>query len=238
MQRKYNEIYEDLVRRIQANEWQEDNMLPSENELSEMYRTSRETIRKALNLLVQNGYIQKIRGKGSVIIQSSMFDFPVSGIASFKELSQQMDLQATTDVHELSLITADEDVQRKLNVTPKAHVWKVVRVRNLASEKVILDKDYLDARYVPALTKSICEDSIYDYLEKELGLVISFAKKEIIVETPTKEDRALLDMDGFSNVVVIRSFVYLNDASLFQYTESRHRPDKFRFVDFARRGNQ
>ena len=29
--------------------------------------------------------------------------------------------------------------------------------------------------------------------------------------------------------------VYLEDTSLFQYTESRHRPDKFQFVDFARR---
>jgi GntR family transcriptional regulator, trehalose operon transcriptional repressor len=36
-------------------------------------------------------------------------------------------------------------------------------------------------------------------------------------------------------VVVIRSQVYLDDANLFQFTESRHRPDKFRFVDFARR---
>lgn len=30
-------------------------------------------------------------------------------------------------------------------------------------------------------------------------------------------------------------YVYLEDASLLQYTESRHRLDKFRFVDFARR---
>jgi GntR family transcriptional regulator, trehalose operon transcriptional repressor len=34
---------------------------------------------------------------------------------------------------------------------------------------------------------------------------------------------------------VIKNYVYLEDASLFQFTESRHRPDKFRFVDFARR---
>ena len=27
------------------------------------------------------------------------------------------------------------------------------------------------------------------------------------------------------------SYTYLEDATLFQYTESKHRPDKFRFVD-------
>lgn len=34
---------------------------------------------------------------------------------------------------------------------------------------------------------------------------------------------------GGTNIVVIKSLVYLEDTSLFQYTESRHRPDKFRF---------
>ena len=43
-------------------------------------------------------------------------------------------------------------------------------------------------------------------------------------------------MRQFEHIVVVRNFVYLDDASLFQYTESRHRLDKFRFVDFARRG--
>jgi len=66
-------------------------------------------------------------------------------------------------------------------------------------------------------------------------LKISYAKKEIIVEEPTEEDRKWLDLEGFHNIVVIKNYVYLEDASLFQYTESRHRPDKFRFVDFARR---
>lgn len=64
---------------------------------------------------------------------------------------------------------------------------------------------------------------------------ISFAKKEITVEDPTEEDRESLDLDGFHNIVVIKNYVYLEDATLFQYTESRHRPDRFRFVDFARR---
>jgi len=33
----------------------------------------------------------------------------------------------------------------------------------------------------------------------------------------------------------VKNYIYFDNATLFQYTESRHRPDKFRFVDFARR---
>lgn len=237
MTNKYLTIHNDIVQQIEAGQIAPNTLLPSEHELKDRYNTSRETIRKALNLLSQNGYIQKVRGKGSIVIKSTKVDFPVSGLVSFKELADKMGQKPVTIVHELSLMKPDPFIMKQLNLSSKEHVWQVFRVREMGGEKVILDKDYLNKKFVPALTKEICEHSIYDYLENDLQLSISFAKKEIIVEEPTEEDRQLLDLDGHHNIVIIKNYVYLDDASLFQYTESRHRPDKFRFVDFARRNH-
>ncbi|WP_067726322.1 trehalose operon repressor [Oceanobacillus damuensis] len=235
MQKKYLTIYEDLVKQIQSNVWPPSSMLPSENELTSHYHTSRETIRKALNLLSQNGYIQKVRGKGSVVLDIHKFSFPVSGIESYTELAEKLQLETRTIVHTLDYLEADNDIAKILRIDPSDSVWTVERIREISGEKIILDKDYFNEMYVPLLSEEICGQSIYEHIENNLGLVIGFAQKEIVVEEPTEEDRELLDLEGFSNVVVIRSQVYLDDASLFQFTESRHRPDKFRFVDFARR---
>ena len=235
MTTKYLIIHNEILNQIQTGEIAAHSLLPSENELKDHYETSRETVRKALNLLAQEGYIQKIRGKGSVVIKNTKLDFPVSGLVSFHELAQKMEVAPKTIVHELSLMKPEEYIKQQLNVTSEDEVWKISRVREIGGEKVILDKDYLNKNFVPHITKEICEHSIYHYLENELDLVISYAKKEIIVEKPTAEDRELLNLEGFHNIVIIRNYVYLEDASLFQYTESRHRPDKFRFVDFARR---
>ncbi|NCU17515.1 trehalose operon repressor [Pallidibacillus pasinlerensis] len=235
MQKKYLRIYNDLVKRIQSNSWTIGDLLPSENELAAQYDTSRETIRKALDLLSQNGYIQKVRGKGSVIINRNQFSFPVSGIESFTELTEKMALNSRTIVHSIKYLDPKNESMEILKGNPNEKVWNVNRIREIDGEKVILDKDYFNDKYIPLLTEEICQGSIYNYIENELGLVIGFAQKEIVVENPTEEDRELLDLEGFSNVVVIRSQVHLDDASLFQITESRHRPDKFRFVDFARR---
>ncbi len=232
---KYLTIYQDLVDKINQKHWKDSKMLPSENDLALIYEVSRETIRKSLDLLAQNGFIQKVRGKGSIILDSEKFDFPVSGIVSFKELATSLDLQVETIVNELSMVEANEKLQSKLSVSAKEPVWKVVRTRKIAGEKVILDKDYFNRDFIPYLTKEICGNSIYQYLENELELNISYARKEIVVEEPTTEDRNLLDLEDHANIVVIRSMVYLDDTSLFQFTESRHRPDKFKFVDFARR---
>ncbi|PLT27806.1 trehalose operon repressor [Peribacillus deserti] len=235
MQSKYLTIYGELVEQIESGAIEAHSLLPSENELKERFCTSRETIRKALTLLSQKGYIQKMRGKGSIVIDRSKFDFPVSGLVSFKELAEKIGSRPRTIVNELSLVKPENYIKQQLQITGKEEVWKLVRTRVIGGKKIILDKDFINKKYVPELTEEICEDSVYHYLENELNLSISFAKKEIVVEEPLAEDRELLDLEGFHNVVVIKNYVYLDDASLFQYTESRHRPDKFRFVDFARR---
>jgi GntR family trehalose operon transcriptional repressor len=232
---KFMAIYNNLVRNIKEGKLKSNSLLPSEHVLAEQFGTSRETIRKALNLLSYNGFIQKVRGKGSVVLDVSRFDFPVSGLVSFRELAESSGKDWRTNVHELVLIKPDDFLKQQLKLTGKDETWKVVRSREVNHEKIILDKDFIKKQFVPTITKDICEDSLYHYFERELGLVVSFAKKEITVEEATEEDHEYLDIKGYTHVVVVKNHVYLDDASLLQYTESRHRLDKFRFVDFARR---
>jgi GntR family transcriptional regulator, trehalose operon transcriptional repressor len=233
---KYKQIFEDLSRKIQNATYKANTILPSENELAVMYSTSRETIRKALTLLAQKGLIQKLRGKGSLVLDVSRMDFPISGLVSFKELQSSMGREGIeTTVHEFGLVNANENLSSIFDVSEDTEIWNVVRARQIQGEKIILDKSYFLKSEVPLLTKEICENSIYEYLENELKLPIDFAKKEIVVEECTDEDRKYLDLDEYDHVVVVKNYVHLKDATLFEYTESRHRLDKFRFVDFARR---
>ena len=48
---KYQQIYEDLEQKIEKNEIQSNTFLPSENQLMNIYQSSRDTIRKSLSLL-------------------------------------------------------------------------------------------------------------------------------------------------------------------------------------------
>ncbi|MFC4735118.1 trehalose operon repressor [Bacillus daqingensis] len=235
MQNKYLQIYKEIADQIQGGGFEAGSKLPSEHDLVEQFQTSRETIRKALNQLAQNGFIQKVQGKGSIVLDARKFDFPVSGLVSFTELAGMLGGNAVTEVKKLELIHPDKSLQGALQASPESEVWEVHRIREIDGERIIFDKDFFKKMYVEQLTEDICRGSIYEYIEKELGMAISFARKEITVEAPTEEDRGYLDLEGYDTVVVVKNFVYFDDASLFQYTESRHRPDKFKFVDFARR---
>lgn len=235
MNSKYLTIYNEILSKIENGLYPSNTKLPSENELMEQYNVSRDTIRKSLNLLEDSGHIHKIKGKGSLILDINKFNFPVSGITSFKELTQNIGVKSETIVQELECVKPNKFLKAQLDLNDEAEAWKVIRVRKIDGKKIILDKDFFNKEFVPSLTEEICKDSIYEYIEKKLGLRISFAKKEITVQQCTEEDKKYLDCENYNMIVVVKSYTYLNDTSLFQYTESRHRPDKFKFVDFARR---
>lgn len=162
--------------------------------------------------------------------------FPVSGLTSYKELQNSYGYDSSTDVISLKKVMINEKEVRVTGFEIGAVCWELIRTRAIDQKKVILDKDLLLTTVVPELDTEIAKDSIYRYFENQLGLNIAFAEKEITIDALTDEDRELLDLNQHDiNIVSVKSRVFTSDARQFQYTESRHQVDKFRFFDFARR---
>ena len=62
--------------------------------------------------------------------------------------------------------------------------------------------------------------------------------QEILISPIDNRDKILLDFGKDQHVVSVRSQVYLADGRQFQFTESRHKLDKFHFVDYAKRNQK
>lgn len=233
---KFREIFFDLEERILAGEYPPQSLLPSENQLIAMYHVSRETIRKALNLLRDAGYIQKKQGKGSIVLDIRRFDFPISGLTSFKELQETQRIPNETKVLELKKIAVSPSISKKTDWPVASESWKLIRQRKIDDEVAILDIDYLTCRIIEELPLKKVANSLYEFVENDLGLIISYAKKEITVEVVNKEIREMMELPkDETHAVFVRSIVFLDDTRCFEYTESIHQLDKFRFSDFARR---
>ncbi|MDR1568667.1 MAG: trehalose operon repressor [Streptococcaceae bacterium] len=233
--KRYEAIYQDLEHRIRTNNYPRGDFLPSEKELQNLYQASRDTVRKALNLLTNSGYIQKIQGKGSIVLAHGQLDFPVSGLTSYKELVQAQSFKSQTKVILLKQTEIDDKLSRLTGFEIGTLVWELIRCRIIDDVPALIDKDYLLVDIVPNLTTKICENSIYDYLEHQLNLDISYAYKEITIEDVDMVDKKYLNLGQDKQIVSVKSKVFLGDARQFQFTNSRHKLSKFRFVDFARR---
>ncbi len=64
----YQQIHEALLTGILNGSWKPGDQLPSEKELSEQYKVSRITSKRALDLLAEKGYSGRSQGKGSFVL--------------------------------------------------------------------------------------------------------------------------------------------------------------------------
>lgn len=228
-------IAADLAAKIRHGQFKADDYLPSENQLVDLYGSSRETVRKALANLNDIGMIQKIKGKGSIVLDLDRYSFPLSGITSFAELNRSLAMRARTEVLQLKEMDDVPELMRDhFNHLESHRGFYLERLRIIDGEPSVLDCDFLFNPPVTKLSESAAKKSLYDYLENQLKLDISYGVKEITYSHIKMDIQHKLRLDH-PNAILVASRNFLADTTPFQLTLSFHNPDKFKFVDFARR---
>jgi len=233
---KYKDVYNDIKNKIKDGFLKPGEFLASESELANKYSYSKDTIRKALSILELEGYIQKIKGKNSLILERGYLkNVSLSSLQTSQELNKAENLNIKTHLISLYIIQDDKKLMDIFHATKDNDFYKVVRTRSLDGEKLEYDVSYFDRRIIPFLSKEISQKSIYEYLEHELNLKISHSRREIKFRYATPEEKKNMDLKKYEMVVVIETYAYLSNGSLFEYGTISYRPDKFTFSIVAKR---
>ena len=232
---KYDHIYKDIKAKIETGEYEFQAMLPSEHTLVSEYGCSRNTIRRAIAALVNDGYVQTMQGKGvrNIFQPVEPNSFILGSIESFKESSIRNHRKGTTRVVAFTQLHADAKIAKKTGFAQGTLLYYVQRVHYLDGKALILNHNYFRQDLVPGLTPQIAAQSIYDYIEKELHMTIVTSKRIMTVEKMTQIDEKYLDLNDYNCLAVVTSQTYNDQGEMFEYTQSRHRPDYFRFQDNA-----
>ncbi len=187
--KKYQQLFKQIQETIQNETYAVGDFLPSEHDLMNQYQVSRDTVRKALCLLQEEGLIKKIRGQGSQVIKEETVNFPVSNLTSYQELVQELGLRSKTNVVSLDKIIIDKKSSLITGFPDFRMVWKVVRQRVVDDLVSVLDTDYLDMELIPNITRQIAEHSIYSYIEDTSNSLLIMLKRKSLSTTQMTETR-------------------------------------------------
>lgn len=233
----YESIYRDLKQKIENNTFAYQELLPSENTLIQTYNCSRNTLRRAVARLVTDGYVQTMQGKGvrNIYQPVSQTAFTIGEIESFQESARRNGHQPRTEVLLFTEFSINEKQSSATGFPTGTDIYYIQRLHYLDDTPLILNHNYFLKEAIPDLTKDIAEASIYEYLEHTLHMTIVNSKRIMTVEKMTEIDEKYLKMcaEDYNCVAVVSSQTYNSDGVMFEYTQSRHRPDHFRFYDNA-----
>ena len=236
---KYESIYRDLKGKIESEEYPYQSILPPESSLVVTYDCSRNTVRRALKQLSDIGYIQSINGVGVRVIYqpAGKASFIIGGIETFQETALRNQLNATTEVVMFAEITADKRVAKRTGFPEGTELYYIQRLRKLDGKPCILDINMFDRSLVPGITREIAGKSVYEYIENELHMDIAMSKRRMTVERATQVDEKCLSLGEYNCLAVVTSQTFNGMGLMFEYTQSRHVPEYFCFMDTAVRKN-
>ncbi|MGL4623365.1 MAG: trehalose operon repressor [Culicoidibacterales bacterium] len=232
---KYFEIYQEIKADITTGTYPTGSKLPSEHTLCDYYQVSRNTVRRALDSLAQEGFVTSVHGKGVFVMDKPPVSLLVGGLHSFSEASEQAHAVIQTTVPFFESLLVDSTLSQKTGFAVGTTLVHLIRIRVLDGIPAILDENYFDATLIPGMNTEIAQKSIYNYIEHTLKLKIHGAQKTIAIEPATQIDEHYLHVDTHQLMAIIKTHVYLDNGQQFEYTESRHLPERFVFQTFARR---
>lgn len=233
----YETIYKDLKRKIEQDIFPYQELLPSENSLIRTYDCSRNTVRRALSRLVADGYVQTMQGKGvrNIYRPIEQTAFTLGEIETFRESALRNGQTPRTRVLLFAEIQTDEKLSARTSFPAGSEIYYIQRLHYLDEMPLILNHNYFLKECAPGLTKEIAENSIYRYLEQDLHMTIVNSRRIMTVEKITEIDEKYLQLcpEDYNCMAVVSSYTYNSDGIMFEYTQSRHRPDYFHFQDNA-----
>lgn len=212
--------------------------LPTEIELCKQYDISRSTVRQAINELVADGYLERVKGKGTLIVKDKINQDYLFVIESFNEEMREKGLVHKTKVLEFEIIPANEVISLNLRLQPGAEAIKLVRLRSINEEPILYVKTYLPAYlFQGLLEKDLENNSLYYIVENDYGYRIAKSARTIEAIRADEFLAKLLTIQKGDPIQYIESISFFEDQTPFEYTLAFYRGDrnKFRFVLTNRR---
>ena len=235
---KFVAIYEELKNRVIQGTYAENGLLPTEAILVEEFSCSRNTVRRAILKLNEEGFVYSVKGRGVVILETTRIDetyFKFHNFHGLKALNSVREIHKKTKVLQFEEVVISDDIAKATSFQVGEKAYLVIRQRLLDDRAVMVDTSYFKQALIPGLNKQIAQDSIYHYIEHELHISIAATKTILRIEKATMQDYERLDLQDYNCVGVFENMAYTDMGKLFEHTESRYLPENFAIESFKQR---
>ncbi|MCX6321697.1 MAG: GntR family transcriptional regulator [Bacteroidia bacterium] len=215
---QYRRLYEVLRKHIMDGVYKEGDLLPSENELCQLYGMTRPTVRQSLSSLANGGYIRKHQGKGSIVhhLPQDIGILSVSGTTS---------------------AVGDRNLKTKIIVKPVLKPWPndfmfplselekesgciyMERVRLLDDDPIFYDISYIANINLPRITARQFENrSLFQILRDHYRIEIKGGDQRIKAIPASQKISRFLHLKKDQPVLHLERKLETNNPGLFLYS--------------------
>lgn len=215
---RYRQIYNELKSGIQTGKYPLDTYLPSEHELCATYSITRTTARKALDELLNEGFIEKRHGKGSRVRErrNSLGLLNVKGFSEAVGYNVKTIFLRKPEFREWNHHFAYQIEENEMHY-PCIYFE---RLRCVEDEPVMYEKNWFSSKYLKGfMTQKFVEGSFFKTLSQKYLIEITGSEQELRANLAYKGTAKLLKVKPGSPVLYISIRFSTSQSDLHIYSE-------------------
>lgn len=200
----YMMVYDQLKEQIKRGEYPINTLLPTEPELEKCFEVSRTTIRKAVELLAREGFVQVKQGKGTTVLmnrtrQSLNLD------ASITETLIHKGCEVSSKSMYIDRIEAKGEIAENFSVLEGTELVRIQRIQLANQKPVAIMTNYLLPDRVPEI-KSYSNRfySLYKFLEETYGVEIEAINTRVSAKEASFAEAEMLQVPIGTALTIIK----------------------------------
>jgi GntR family transcriptional regulator len=226
----YYQVKENLMEKINKKIYQIGDVIPSEAELQAIYKVSRITIRRAIQELVQEGYLSTQQGKGTFVSQPKATQ-QLNLISSWAETMTSLGLHPQTKTINFSEEPAPIQIASELGIEPGSAVYKMERLRYASNEPISIMINYIVPEVAPDLMqRGLISESLYETLEKVYNITLKTAVEKVEARAATSSEANLLNVKRGAPLLYVTRITYDSDDKPIEIVQATSRADRYSYT--------
>lgn len=226
----WQQIANDLERKIQTRELGPGDKLPSEHALVRRYFVTRHAVRTALSNLAERGLIQSSQGRGSFVERPSLI-VNIQRRTRFSEHVRKANAVHQQRTLRLTIDPATNVLARTFGVRAGTQILCLERASTVNGQPSGIGTHYFIEARVPrfaeyyertqSITATLRAIGIGDYVR---------VQTRIISRLPTPEEAIQLDMPRHVPLIITKAINHDSEGTILEYGEARMAADRVELV--------
>jgi len=226
----YIKIADDLRRNIEGCVYQVGDQLPTEQDLSTRFGVNRHTLRRAIDVLRQEGLIRVDRGRG-MFVAAAPISLAISGRVRYNEMLKAQGLQPSKKILRIAELPADPTIAQALTIALGAAVVLFERLSLADGSAISIASSYFPGDRLPNIAKH-CEhyQSISTMLREAYGFDHIRRNTRISARMVQARDARFLAVPLNTPILLTESVNVNQQGAVIEYGVTRFRGDRMELV--------
>jgi len=225
---RYQRLRDEMVALVAARHWRPGEAIPTEQALAKSYDVAVGTVRKAVDLLVAEGLLERFQGRGTFVRRAS-FDSSLFRFFRFQTRQGERRIPESRILRR-EVVEAPSAVAATLQIAKGAKVIQMSRLRLIDDVPMLAEEIWLPFdRFAAFAQLELTEigDLLYPVYEAQCNQVIASATETLTVEAIGPLHARLLRIQPGTPAVVIERLAYGYDRQPLEWRRSRGPASEF-----------